>query len=195
MGVTILKAMERSENPKKVRDAGFIPGVLNGPGTTSTSVQFETTALNKIIIKNGMNAKIWVELGSEKRFGFVKEVQTHPVGRNIIHVAIQMVSKDQEVKMQLPITFHGSDELEQKFLHVHVNKSEVEVFGKTALIPDMLVVDVSKKELEETITAMDFQLPAEIKILDPEHEVYATIKAIREVIAEKTEEEEVKPAE
>ncbi len=196
MEVTILKAIERSEKPKKVRNAGFTPGVLNGPGTTSASVQFESSALNRIIINHGMNAKIWVELGSEKKFGYIKEVQTHPVERKIIHVAIQMVSKDQEVKMQLPITFHGTGELEQKFLHVHVTKAEVEVIGKAALIPEMIEVDVSGKEFEENITAADFHLPKEIKILDPENEVYAIIKAVREVVAEKTEEEEeVKPAE
>ncbi|HWQ77562.1 MAG TPA: 50S ribosomal protein L25 [Anaerovoracaceae bacterium] len=195
MEVTILKATERSEKPKKVRDAGFIPGVLNAPGTTSASVQFETKALNRIIMKHGTNAKIWVELGSEKKFGFVKEVQTHPVQRNIIHVAIQLVSQDQEIKMQLPILFQGSDELEQRLLRVHVNKSEVEVVGKAALIPDMAVVDVSEKKSEDNVTAIDFHLPAEIKILDPEHEVYAIIKAIREGIAEKPEEEEATPAE
>jgi len=198
MEVTILKAMERSEKPKKVRDAGLTPGILNGPGTASASVQFDTKELNKIVIKHGMNAKLWVELGSEKKFGYIKEVQTHPVERKIIHVAIQMVSKDQEVKMQLPITFVGSGDLEQKFMHVHVTKAEVEVIGKAALIPEMVEVDVSGKELEESITAADFHLPKEIKILDPENEVYAIIKAVREVVAEKTEEEaaeEVKPAE
>jgi large subunit ribosomal protein L25 len=194
MEETILKAINRSEKPKKVRDAGFIPGVLNGPGTTSASVQFETAALNSIVRKHGMNAKIWVESGAEKKFGFIKEVQTHPVERKIIHVAIQLVSRDQEVKMQLPITFHGSAELEQRSLHVHVNKSEVEVMGKAVLIPDMAVVDVSEKELEDNITAIDFHLPAEIKILDPDHEVYAVIKAIREELPEKPE-EEVNPAE
>lgn len=196
MEVTILKATERSEKPKKVRNAGFTPGVLNGPGTTATSVQFDSTALNRIIINHGMNAKIWVELGSEKKFGYIKEVQTHPVERKIIHVAIQMVSKDQEVKMQLPITFIGTSELEQKFLHVHVTKAEVEVIGKAALIPEMVEVDVSGKELEENITAADFHLPKEIKILDPENEVFAIIKAVRENAAEKPEEEEeAKPAE
>ncbi|HYE67023.1 MAG TPA: hypothetical protein VEA58_00340, partial [Anaerovoracaceae bacterium] len=109
---------------------------------------------------------------------------------------IQMVSKDQEVKMQLPITFLGTSELEHKFLHVHVTKAEVEVTGKAALIPEMVEVDVTEKEVEDNITAADFHLPKEIKILDPENEVYAIIKAVRETAAEKPdEEEEAKPAE
>ena len=189
----ILKAMARSESPKKVRNAGFIPGVLNGPGTTSISVQFETLTLNKIIAKHGSNAKLFVELGAKKKFGFIKEVQRNPVEGKVIHIAIQLISKDQDVKMQLPITFHGHAELEHRLLQVQVYKSEIEVAGKAALMPEVVVVDVSEKESGENITAVDFHLPKEIKIHDPEHEIYATIKAIKKEIVE--EPEEVKPAE
>ena len=189
----ILKALARSEKPKKVRNAGFIPGVLNGPGTTSTSVKFESVALNKIIAKHGTNAKLWVMLGDEKKFGFIKEVQKHPVEGKVIHVAIQLVSKDQDVKMALPISFRGHVELEHRLLQVQIYKSEIEVSGRAELMPDEIIVDVSEKESGENITAADFNLPSEVKILDPEHEIYAAIKAAKEEIVE--EPEEVKPAE
>jgi large subunit ribosomal protein L25 len=188
----ILKALARSEKPKQVRNAGFIPGVLNGPGTTSTSVKFESAALNKIIAKHGTNAKLWVMLGDEKKFGFIKEVQKHPVEGKVIHVAIQLVSKDQDVKMTLPISFRGHVELEHRLLQVQVYKSEIEVSGKAELMPDEAVVDVSEKESGANITAVDFNLPSEVKILDPEHEIYAIIKAVKEEAVE--EPEEVKPA-
>nr|WP_319487459.1 50S ribosomal protein L25 [uncultured Caproiciproducens sp.] len=189
----ILNAMARSEKPKKVRSSGFIPGVLNGPGTTSASVKFESVALNKIIAKHGTNAKLWVVLGTEKTFGFIKEVQKHPVEGKIIHIGIQLVSKDQEVKMQLPITFHGHTELEHRLLQLQVYKPEIEVEGKTALMPDEVVVDVSEKKSGETITASDFHLSSGVKILDPEDEIYAIIKAVKKESVEAPE--EVKPAE
>ncbi len=173
---TTIKALERSEKPNKVRSAGFTPGVLNGPGTASTTVKFDTLALNKIISKHGTNAKMWVEIGGEKIFGFVKEIQKHPVEGRIIHVAVQLVSKDQEVKMQLPISFHGVSELERRLMKVQVYKAEVEVFGKTAFMPDSLVVDVAEKEIGAEITAADFIVPAELKILDADNEIYAIIK-------------------
>jgi len=188
---TILKAMERSEKTNKVRSEGFIPGVLNGPDTASTSVKFEAAALNKIIAKHGANAKIWVELGDEKKFGFIKDVQKHPVEGKVIHIAIQLVSQDQEIKMQLPITFHGQAEVENKLLKFQVYKSEVEVVGKATLMPDAVSVDVSEKECGDNITAADLQLPAEIKILDSEDEIYAVIRPVKEEIADDAE--EVKP--
>lgn len=189
----ILKAVARTDKPNKVRNAGFIPGVLNGPGTTSTPVQFGNIELNKIIAKHGINAKLWVELGSEKKFGFIKEVQKHPVEGKVIHISIQLVSKDQEVKMQLPIIFHGNDELEHKLLQVQIRKSEIEVIGNAAQMPDEVVVDITEKKSGENVTASDFHLSPEIKILDAEDEIYASIKAARAEIVE--EPKEVTPAE
>jgi large subunit ribosomal protein L25 len=192
----ILKAIARSEKPNKVRKAGFIPGVLNGPGTASTPVQFDIIAMNKIIAKHGTNAKLWVELGAEKKFGFIKEVQKHPIERKVLHVSIQLVSEDQEIKMLLPINFHGHSDLENKLLQLQVYKSEIEVVGKAALMPDVVVVEVSEKVAGENITAIDFHLPPEIKILDPENEIYAVIKTVKEEIIEEPEKsEEVTPTE
>jgi large subunit ribosomal protein L25 len=189
----ILKAAPRSETPKKVRKAGFIPGVLNGPDTVSTAVQFESVPLYKIIAKHGTSAKLWILLGTEKKLGFIKEVQKHPVEGKIIHISIQMVSEDQNVKMQLPIVFHGQNNLEHKLLQIQVNKSEIEVEGKAALIPEEIIVDLSEKECGENITAADFNLSNGIKILDAKDEIYATIKSAKNEVAE--EPEEAAPAE
>ena len=188
MEETILKATMRTESPKKAREAGFTPGVLNEHDTTSTSVQFDTPALNKVIAKHGPNAKIWVELGKKKRFGFVKEIQRHPVEGKIIHVAIQLMTKDQEVKMHLPVVFHGRDELEHRMLQVHVYKADMEVVAKATLMPEIVVTDVSKKEAGDSITLADFNLPKDVRVLDAENEIYAVIKAAKEVPAEEPEE-------
>ena len=189
---TIIKATVRSNNTKIAKKSGFIPGVLNGPGTASTSVIFEIIPLNKIIAKHGKNAKLWVDLDNEKHFGYIKEIQRHPVEGKIIHIAFQMLAKDQEVKMDLPIIYHGIAELEHRLLQIQVYKSEIKVSGIGANMPDSVVVDVSEKESGESITAIDFHLPKELIILDSEDELYAGIKTIREAQVE--ESEEVKPA-
>lgn len=188
MEETVLMAIARNESPKKVRDAGFIPGVLNANGAASTSVKFEAAALNKIISTHGMNAKLWVTLDGDKKFGFLKDVQKHPVERKVIHVSVQLVAADQEVKMHLPITFHGREDLEHRQLHLQILRSDVEVSGKAVMMPDVTVVDVTGKELGDTVTAADFHLPEGIRSLDSEHEAYALVKAVKEEIVEEPEE-------
>ena len=62
MEKTVLKATPRDGKPRKLRRDGFTPGVLNSSDTSSTPVQFETSALNKLIERHGPNAKVWIEL-------------------------------------------------------------------------------------------------------------------------------------
>ncbi len=195
MEESVLKATIRTDKLNKVRNAGFIPGVLNRTGEASTSVQFESIALNKVISKHGSKAKIWIEFGTDKNFGFMKEVQRFPIDGKVMHITMQLVNKDQAVKMQFPVFYHGQDELEHSFLRVHVFKSEIEVFGNAELMPDAVVIDISKKVLGDNITASDFNLPKGLKILDTENEIYASIKAMKEAEAEAEEPVVVAPEE
>jgi len=196
MEETILDALERTIEPKRCREAGFTPGVLYGDSVTNAiSVQFETAVMKKVLATHGANAKVWVNYAGNKKFGFVKEVQRHPVTAKLIHVDVFLVSQDHEIKMQIPINFEGRDSLVNVMLQVQ--KSEIEVLGKAALMPDSVTVDVSTMVLGDTITSKNFVLDAQIKITDSEDEVYATITTIKEleevpetvVVATETEEE------
>lgn len=186
MEATILNAVERTIKPNQCRETGFTPGVLYGDSVTSAvTVQFETAALKKVIATHGWNAKVWVNYGGNKKFGFIKEVQRHPVTAKVIHLDVFLVSQDHEVSMLIPITFEGRDGLDNVLLQVY--KSEIEVFGKAILMPDGLVVDVSNMALGDTITSKDFSLDPQIKITDNENEIYGIITPLRELAAEEPE--------
>lgn len=191
MEEVILNAFERTTTSKKLKGTGFVSGVIYGDSVKeANSVKFEEIPLRKILSQHGSNAKVWVKYGENKNFGFIKEIQRHPVTAKIIHVDLQLVSKNHEIKLQLPITFKGEEALGAKLLQVQVNKSEIDVFGKMALMPDSVVIDISEKELGDTITVKDFSLDKEIKISDKEDEVYASITQIKKQIEEDATEEE-----
>ena len=180
---TILDAVERTMDPKQCRDAGFTPGVLYGDSVTNAiTVQFETAALKKIIASHGSNAKVWVNYGGNKKFGFIKEVQRHPVTATVIHTDVFLVSQDHEVSMQIPITFEGRDGLDNVLLQVY--KSEIEVLGKVALMPEAVVVDVSTMVLGDTITSKNFDLDKQLKITENENEVYGIITPLPILVEE-----------
>ena len=185
----ILNAFERNtENKSKFKEDGFIAGVMYGDGSTeATAVKFELVPLKKILGKHGSNAKVVVKYGEEEKTGFIKEIQRHPVSAKITHIDVQLVSKDHEIKLQLHIGFKGEEDLLTKKLMLQIQKSEIDVFGKMALMPDAVSVDVSEKELGDTITIKDFDLNAEIKVTDKEDEVYASIVQIKEQVEEETE--------
>lgn len=179
MGETILNAMARTEKPRKLRGSGFIPGVLYGDNLSqSASVKFEEGALRRVLNDHGANAKVWVTYDNGKKFGVIREVQRQPITGNLLHIDIQMIGQGQDIRLQLPITFKGKENLEPKHLLLHVNKSEVEVTGKAELMPDAIVIDVSAKNVGDNITSDDFQL-TDLTVLDKPGEVYGIITAIR----------------
>ncbi|MBU3112160.1 50S ribosomal protein L25 [Clostridium lacusfryxellense] len=190
MEKVILNAFERTVGNKKFKEEGFIAGVFyGGKVKEATAVKFETVELRKILGKHGSNAKVWIKYGEDTKFGFVKEIQRHPVTAMINHIDVQLVSADQEIKVQLPITFKGEEALLDIQLQLNVYKSEIDVYGNMQLMPDGVSIDVSEKILGDTITMADFDLDAKIKITDNEDEVYAAIVQMKEIVEEETVEE------
>jgi large subunit ribosomal protein L25 len=188
----VLQAIERNEQPGRFKESGFVPGVLYGDSVTlATSVKFDALALKKVITNHGSNAKVWIKLNDSKKFGFIKAVQKHPLTGNIIHVDVQIVSKEHELKLQIPIVFKGEDDLKQNLLQLHVNKSEITVLGKMDLMLDAIYVDVSEKKLGDTITVSDFNLDKQLKVNEKEDVIYATI--INQKTTEEPIETETKP--
>lgn len=177
MNEITLEAMERADG--KFKEKGFIPGVLYGDGIeAATSVKFDEKALNKLIASQGPNAKLWVNFNKSKKFGFIKEVQRKYITRTVIHVDVQIVSKDHEIKMQIPICYKGEQALQSKQLQLQVHQSEVTALGKMALMPDVVDVDVSEMKLGDTVTLTDLGLNKLLKI-ENEEPVYATVTKLR----------------
>ncbi|MBU3154118.1 50S ribosomal protein L25 [Clostridium estertheticum] len=189
MEQVILNALERTASNKKFNEDGFIAGVMYGDGSTeATSVKFELVPLRKILVKHGSNAKVVVKYGEEEKTGFIKEIQRHPVTAKITHIDVQLVSKDHEIKMQLHIAFKGEENLISQRLQLQVQKSEIDVFGKMAIMPDALSVDVSQMALGDSITIKNFDLNKEIRVTDKEDEVYASVTQMKEEVEEVVEE-------
>lgn len=192
MEISILKAEPRIGNAQQVRDAGLIPGVLHVPGEASVSVQFDAAAVNKILTHHGLNSKVWVMTGDEKKFGLIKEVQKKPLDFKVLHVVVQMVDWDKSVIMELPVVFHGREKLEAKQLETHMLKTEIKVECKSSSLPDAAIVDVSMKELDDSIIASDFKFEDDVVVIDPADTVYAIVKHVRMANVEEASEEAAK---
>lgn len=180
MEKSVLTAFNRTKQPGKFREPGFIAGVIYGDSVVEgISVKFDASAVKKVLMVHGSNAKVWINYDNEKKFGFIKEIQRHPVSSIINHIDIQLVSKDHEIKLQIPILFKGEDSLKTRQLGLHIHKSDIDVFGKMDLMPDSLDIDISEKELGDTITLNDFNLDKQIKVSDKEGQIYGVIAELK----------------
>jgi len=171
----ILNAIERQKTSARFRELGFVPGVLYGDDIPAGSnVKFDEKALRNIINHHGSSANITIIFNDKKKVGFLKEIQRKPITGALVHVDVQIVSKEHEIKRLIPIVFNGDDVLMSKHLQLNVSKSEILVFGKIALMPDEIFVDVSEMEIKDTITCTNFNLDKNLKIEEPDT-IYAVI--------------------
>lgn len=176
---TILTAVERTRQGGKFREKGFVAGVVYGEGVnTGKPVKFDAAALQRILKRYGSNARVTVRLDNHDKAGIIKEIQRDAISRQITHVDVQLVSKDQEVKLQIPLIFRGVEELAERQLQLLVQKHDVTVTGRMDLMPEAIHIDVAAMNLGDSITADNFNLHPQLKVSEKEEVVYAVINSL-----------------
>lgn len=176
MKETILNALERVKQPGKFREKGYVPGVLYGDNiNVAHSIKVGILALNEVLTRHGSNAKVSIKYNDSIKLGFIKEVQRDAISRSITHVDIQIVSKGQQIKLQIPVIFNGEEVLALKQLQLQVYKPEITVVGMMNLMPDAIYVDVSDMKLGDSITVNNFDLDKQLKVSEKEDTVYGVI--------------------
>jgi large subunit ribosomal protein L25 len=147
---------------KRMRAEGRVPGVVYGRGTEPTSVSVEWRSLRAALTTEaGMNALIRLQVDGEKHLTIVKELQRHPVRRQVLHVDFLVIDPNREIEVEVPIVLEG------EALEVINNQGVVEhmltallVRVKPSDIPPHITVDISALEVGQTITVGDLTLPA-----------------------------------
>ena len=178
MSDTILRADKRNEAARKVRDEGFVPGVIYGTGVEDgMPVKFDELELNKVLKSQGMNPRMTVMLGDEEKNAVIKEVQRDPIKANILHVDLQVIAVDEVIRTTIPLNFEGREDVESRQLLLEVYLFEVEVSGPANIIPDSITIDVNGKEAGDTVTMTDIDIDSRITPITAPDEVLAVVTA------------------
>lgn len=183
----IIKALERPRKTGKFKEEGFVPGVLYGEGMeASAAVKFEGAVLNNLISKHGSNAKIWVDFNGTEKFGFIKDTQRDALSNRLLHIDIQVIAKNQKMKIQIPVRFIGEETLKGRDLELHVSKHEATVTGDMNKMPETIDFDVSQLELGAQVTYADFKLDESL-VTDDKESAYGVVNHLKLMKTEETE--------
>jgi len=176
MSQTILRADKREESARKVRGEGFVPGVIYGTGVEDgMPIKFKETELNRVLKAQGMNPRLTVMLGDEKKNAIIKEIQNHPTKGHVLHVDLQAIAADEVIRAAIPVIFEGREEIESRQLLLEVYLSEVEISGPANIIPGSITIDVTGKEAGDTVTVADIEFDSSITPITPLEEVLAVV--------------------
>jgi large subunit ribosomal protein L25 len=166
-----------SRETRRLRRSGQVPGVLYGGGEAPVAFAVNERTLRHALAARGAVLELSVDGGSATP-AVLKDAQRHPVRGELMHVDLLRV--DLNVAIQAPVTVElvGSEEapgvVEGGILE-HVTR-EVNVEALPNDIPETIQVDVSKLEMNGTLSLGDIDAPKGITLLDdPETTILASI--------------------
>ena len=179
-----------------LRKNGFVPAVVYGQGKKTLSIKLNRSQLLKFIhVHHGIESMI-ISLritGEDKNKAFkeeksvlIKEIQTHPVHENILHVDFNQISLTKAIEIKIPIEAKGEAQgvKQEGGILTHI-LWELEIECLPTHIPDKVEVDVTNMKIGDTVHVKDLTIPEGVKLLtDKEAIVFTLMSPMKEEIVE-----------
>lgn len=147
---------------RRLRATDRIPAVVYGRGMEPLSVSIARRDLRIALSGTaGLNTILDLTVDGTVYPSLIKDIQRHPVRRNIDHVDFIQVDLNEEVVVAVPVRLEGEakDVLQHGGL-VDLSMTEIEVTTTPRNIPDEVVVDVNEMTMDTVIRVEDVTLPA-----------------------------------
>jgi len=177
----VLLAEERTEfgkgSARRARRAGKVPTVLYGHGAEPRHLDVPGHDLF-LIVRGNKNALVELKIEGKTQLALVKDVQVHPVRRDILHADFLAVKAGEKVDVEVPVVVVG--EPVPGTVHA-VEEFTILVKAPATAIPEHLEVSIEGVEAGTALHVADLQLPAGVEVeLDPETVVVSVQEAAEE---------------
>jgi large subunit ribosomal protein L25 len=175
---------------RRLRNAGRIPAIAYGSGLDATAVSVDGLELYRALRTDAaLNALIRLHIDGDVHLTLARELQRHPVRRDILHVDFVAVDRTKKVTVDVPIhlegTSPGSEQggvVDQVLLAATVDVLPLDV-------PDLVTLDISDMQIGDVKRLADLPLPEGVDLLgDPDR---AIVSIAAPTVEEREEEAEV----
>ena len=140
---------------RALRRAGRVPGVIYGGDAETTSFSCAGNALAAMMQNEAFHSSVVIlQLGGEQRRALLREVQRHPVRRDILHVDFLAVREDREIAAQVPLHFINAEVSPGvKMQHgvFTAIENQVSVHCLPQDLPEFIEVDVRALEIGKSV--------------------------------------------
>ncbi len=174
---------------RRLRREGKIPAIVYGLDADPVAVAVDWPALRLALTTDaGLNALITLQIDGEEHLSVIKDLQRHPVRRDVIHVDFLRVRADQEIEVDVPISLEGEAlEVTRADGMVDQIMYSLTISVKPTDVPEKVSVDISTLEIGGSIKVSDINLPAGVATsIDPEEVIASALitRSTLEAIAE-----------
>ena len=171
---------------RSLRSQGQVPAVIYGHGRDPQPLALNARDLDKMLSHiQAESTVIEVTVGGHTAKTLIREIQRHPIKRQILHVDFQALVAGEKVTVSIPIVLQGIPEgvrLEGGVLDQTLREIEIEVDPSN--IPDHVEYDVTNMVIGDSVHISDLKVPEGVEVIDDPETSVAVLAAPRAVIEE-----------
>ena len=171
---------------RTLRGKGQVPAVIYGHGRDPQALSLNARDLDKMLGHiQAESTVIEVTVGGQTAKTLIREIQRHPIKRQILHVDFQALVAGEKVTVSIPIVLTGVPEgvrLEGGVLDQTLREIEIEV--DPANIPDRVEYDVTNMVIGDSVHISDLKVPEGVEVINGPETSVAVVAAPRAVIEE-----------
>jgi len=163
-----------SAESRRIRRGGGIPCNLYGGDRTPVALTTTQDAFGEVL--KAHTALVRLRHESVEQTALIRDVAWDTFGEHVEHLDLVRVEMTDEVKVRVPLHFHGTAAGQSHGGLVHEIHHDIEVFSQVAAIPSEIRIDVSALEIGDGIRISELQLPAGVRsaLADDEMLVHCT---------------------
>jgi large subunit ribosomal protein L25 len=169
-----LREMQGKGASRRLRHTGKVPAILYGGHKDAQALILDQQNLLTMIGDERFYSSIVqvkISNGGQQE-AIVKDVQLHPAKNVVVHVDLQRVLENEQIRLKLPIHFKGesiSPGVKVQGGVVSHMRADVEVVTLPKDLPEFLELDLSGMSLNETKFLSDIPLPPGVTIPELSH--------------------------
>jgi len=147
---------------RALRREGRIPAVIYGGKEEPLAIHIEEKELvRQLNTGHFMNSILQIEIDGKQVRTIPKDVALHPVKDRPLHADFLRLSKESKIEVQVPVIFINEEESPglKKGGVLNVVRHDLELVCASDKIPDEIEIDVTGKEVGDSIHISEVTLP------------------------------------
>ena len=176
---------------RRLRRSGKVPAILYGGHNEPRQILLDHQNLLTLLVNERFFSTILsLKINGEMQPAIVKDVQRHPAKNQILHMDLQRVLENEQVRMEIPLHFKGAAgapgvKTQGGVVSHLLNLVQVMCLPKD--LPEFLEIDLSQMEINDIKRLSDIPLPAGVQLVDLAHGRDEPVVSIHHPRAEEVE--------
>ncbi|MDZ7770198.1 MAG: 50S ribosomal protein L25/general stress protein Ctc [Woeseiaceae bacterium] len=158
---------------RRLRHEGKVPAIIYGGGRPPRALAFDHNKVLRQLENEAFYSSVLnIKVGEKNQAAILKDIQRHPARRQILHIDLQRIVEDAEIRMNVPLHFVGEDDapgVKDGGGTVSRLMNDVEVVCLPKDLPEYIEVDISKLELDDMLHLSDIKVPEGVELVELSH--------------------------